>query len=112
VIRNLPTGVRSRSESASLADVAASIRSSHLLFMADAISCGSAEHAFLPSILGLLANSLDLVRSCFGHRLFCVMEDFLGLPVFSRRCMGGKVEERPGGDLDSIEGSSSRGLGG
>lgn len=49
--RRLPTGVRSRSESASLADVAASIRSSHLLFIADAIPCGSAEKAFLPSTL-------------------------------------------------------------
>ncbi len=106
--KDLPTGVRSRSESASLADVAASIRSSHLLFIADAIPCGSADKAFLPSMLSLLAYSLDLVRSCFGFRLFCVIEDFLGLPVFSRRCVGGRVEERPGGDLDNMEGRSSR----
>lgn len=106
--QKLRTGVRSRSESASLADVAASMRSSHLLFITDATPCGSAENAFLPSILSRRACSLDLVRSCFSLRLFCVMEDLLGLPAFSRRCIGGRVEERPGGDRDKIEGRSSR----
>ena len=50
------TGVKSRSESASVADVAASIRSSHLLPIAAAAAPpgGSAEKAFLPSILSLL----------------------------------------------------------
>lgn len=67
------TGVISRSESA---EVAASMSSSHRL---EAGPCGSAENAFLPSILILLAWSLDLVRSCFGFRLFWVTEDFRGL---------------------------------
>lgn len=105
------TGVRSRSESASFADVAASMRSTHLLPMADAGPCGSAENAFLPSILNRRAYSLDLVLSCFGFRLFWVMEDFRGLAGLSLLCTGGKVEERSGGDLDKIDGSSSRGLG-
>ena len=54
-IRRL-TGVRSRSESASVAEVAASIRSSHLLPIAAAAAApgGSAENAFLPSMLNLL----------------------------------------------------------
>lgn len=49
------TGVRSRSESASVAEVAASIRSSHLLPIAAATAApgGSAENAFLPSMLNL-----------------------------------------------------------
>jgi len=48
-----PTGVKSRSESASVADVAASIKSSHLLPIAAAAAApgGSAEKAFLPSML-------------------------------------------------------------
>lgn len=45
------TGVRSRSESASLAEVAASMRSSHRLPMTVAALCGSAEKAFRPSML-------------------------------------------------------------
>ena len=50
------TGVMSRSESASVAEVAASIRSSHLLPMTAAAAApgGSAENAFLPSTLNLL----------------------------------------------------------
>lgn len=36
------------------------------------------------------------------------MEVLLGFPTFSRRCIGGRVEERPGGDRDIMEGSSSR----
>ena len=50
------TGVISRSESASVAEVAASIRSSHLLPIAAAAAApgGSAENAFLPSMLNLL----------------------------------------------------------
>lgn len=49
------TGVRSRSESASVAEVAASIKSSHLLPIAAAAAApgGSAENAFLPSMLSL-----------------------------------------------------------
>lgn len=105
------TGVRSRSESASFADVAASMRSTHLLPIADAAPCGSAEKAFLPSILSRRACSLDLVLSCLGFRLFCVMDDFRALAGLSLLCIGGNVDERPGGDLANIEGSSSRGLG-
>ena len=71
------TGVRSRSESASFADVAASIRSSHRLPMAN--TGGSAENAFLPSTLSLLANSFDFVLSCFGFRAFWVTDDLRGL---------------------------------
>ena len=67
------TAVISRSESA---EVAASMSSSHRL---DAGPCGSAKKAFLPSVLILLAFSLDLVRSCFAIRLFRVTEDFRGL---------------------------------
>ena len=50
------TGVISRSESASVAEVAASIRSSHRLPIAAAAAApgGSAENAFLPSMLNLL----------------------------------------------------------
>lgn len=102
------TGVRSRSESASLADVAASIRSSHRLPIAEA---GSAEKAFRPSILSLRAYSFDMLLSCFGRRLFFVMEDFRGLVGLSRFCIGGNVDDRPGGERDMIEGRSSLGLG-
>lgn len=113
------TGVISRSESASVADVAASIRSSHLLPIAAAAAApgGSAENAFLPSILNLPENSFDLVFSCLGLRLFWVIEDFRGLLPFSFLCIdsflcsGGKVVERPGGECAIIEGSNSRGLG-
>lgn len=49
------TGVRSRSESASLAEVAASMRSSQRLPMTVAALWGSAEKAFRPSMLILLA---------------------------------------------------------
>jgi len=114
----VPTGVRSRSESASVADVAASIRSSHLLPMAATAAApgGSAENAFLPSMLNRLW-SFDFILSCFGFRLFCVIEDFRGLAglsflIDSFLCNGGKVEERTdGGECASIEGKSSLGLG-
>ena len=43
---------------------------------------GSAENAFLPSMLSLRVWSFDLVRSCLGFRLFCVMEDLRGLLGF------------------------------
>ena len=113
------TGVISRSESASVADVAASIRSSHLLPIAAAAAApgGSAENAFLPSILNLPENSFDLVFSCLGLRLFWVIEDFRGLLPFSFLCIdsflcsGGNVVERPGGECAIIEGSNSLGLG-
>ena len=113
------TGVISRSESASVADVAASIRSSHLLPIAAAAAApgGSAENAFLPSILNLAENSFDFVFSCLGLRLFWVIEDFRGLLPFSFLCIesflcsGGKVVERPGGECAIIEGSNSLGLG-
>lgn len=49
------TGVRSRSESASLAEVAASIRSSQRLPITVAALWGSAEKALRPSILILRA---------------------------------------------------------
>lgn len=104
------TGVRSRSSSASVADVAASMRSSHRLPSADAALCGSAEKAFLPSMLILLACSLDLVLSCLGFRAFCVIDDFRGRAGLSLRWMGGNVDDRSGGDRAMIEGSSSRGL--
>lgn len=79
------TGVRSRSSSASVADVAASMRSSHRLPSAEAALCGSAEKAFRPSMLILLACSLDLVLSCWGFRAFCVMDDFRGRAGLSLR---------------------------
>ena len=109
----------SRSESASVAEVAASIRSSHLLPIAAAAAApgGSAENAFLPSMLSLLEKSFDLVLSCLGFRLVWVIEDFRGLLAFSFLCVesflcnGGKVEERPGGEWAIIEGSNSLGLG-
>lgn len=112
------TGVRSRSESTSVADVAASIKSSHLLPLAAAATApgGSAEKAFRPSMLSLLECSFDLVFSCFGFLLFCVIEDLRGLAGLSLfkdsfLCMGGRVDERSGGECANIEGRSSRGLG-
>ena len=102
------TGVRSRSDSASLADAAASTRSSHREPLDAAI--GSAENAFRPSMLSLRAYSLDLPLSCFGLCWLLEMDDFRGLVALSRRWMGGRVDDRPGGDRDSIDGSSSRGL--
>ena len=102
------TGVKSRSESASLADVAASMRSSQRLPMAEA---GSAEKAFRPSILNLRAYSFDIPLSCFGRLLAFVMEDFRGLVGLSRFWIGGSVEDRPGGERDIIDGKSSLGLG-
>ena len=62
-------------------------------------------------MLNLLAYSLDFVRSCFGLREFCVMEDFRGRLGLGVLCKGGRVEDRPGGECDITEGSSSRGLG-
>lgn len=84
------------------------MRSSHRLPIAEA---GSAEKAFRPSILSLRAYSFDIPLSCFGRRLFFVMEDFRGLAGLSRFCIGGSVDDRPGGERDIIEGSSSLGLG-
>ena len=110
VYRRFRTGVRSRSSSASVADVAASMRSSHRFPSAEAALCGSAEKAFLPSILILLACSLDLVLSCLGFRAFCVIDDLRGRAGLSLRWMGGNVDDLSGGDLAIIEGSSSRGL--
>ena len=113
-------GVRSLSESASVADAAASTRSSHLLpINASLAPGGSAEKAFLPSrliLLEKLEKSLEVFFSCFGFLLFSVMEDFRGLAglfllIDSFLCSGGKVEERPGGECAIIDGSSSRGLG-
>ena len=102
------TGVKSRSESASLADVAASIRSSHRLPIAEA---GSAEKAFRPSILNLRAYSFDIPLSCFGRRLFLVIDDFRGRVGLSLFCIGGRVDDRPGGERDIMDGRSSLGLG-
>jgi len=102
------TGVRSRSESASLAEVAASMRSSQRFPIADA---GSAESAFRPSILSLRACSLDMPLPCFGRRSLLVMEDLRGLAGLSRFWMGGSVDDRPGGERDIMDGRSSRGLG-
>ena len=107
-MRNLLTGVRSRSESASLADVAASMRSSQRLPMA---ATGSAENAFRPSMLNLRAYSFDMPLSCLGRRLFFVIEDFRGRVGFSRFCIGGKVDDLPGGERDMMDGRSSLGLG-
>lgn len=95
-----------------MADVAASRRSSHLLLWATAAGpYGSAESAFLPSILSRLPYSIDLLRSCLGFRLFWVIEDFRGLGGLSFLCNGGNVEDLPGGERAMIEGSSSRGRG-
>ena len=95
------------------------MRSSHLLPIAAAAATpgGSAENAFLPSMLNLLEKSFDFVLSCLGFRLLWVIEDFRGLLTFSLRCIGslvwigGSVEERPGGECAIIEGSNSLGLG-
>jgi hypothetical protein len=103
------TGVKSRSSSASVAEVAASIKSSQRLPWTQAAVGGSAENAFRPSILIRLANSFDFVLSCFDLRAFCVMDDFLGLDTLSLRWIGGRVDERPGGEWPKIDGSSSRG---
>ena len=100
--------MRSRSESASLADVAASIRSSQRFPIADA---GSAETAFRPSRLSLRACSFDMPLPCFGRRSLLVMDDLRGLAGLSRFWIGGKVDDRPGGERDMIDGRSSLGLG-
>lgn len=102
------TGVRSRSDSASLADVAASMRSSHREPLVAAM--GSAENAFRPSMLSLRAYSFDRCLSCFDLCWPFEMEDFLGLVAFSRFWIGGNVDDRPGGDRERIEGNNSRGL--
>ena len=65
--------------------------------------------ALRPSILSRRANSFDLFLSCFPFLAFCPTEDFRGRLALSRRCIGGSVVDRPGGDEDSIEGKSSRG---
>jgi hypothetical protein len=100
------TGVKSRSESASLADVAASIKSSHREPVDENRLGGSAEKAFRPSIL-ILLTSFDFVLSCFGLRAFWVTEFLRGLGL----CIGGRVVDLPGGELAIIDGRSSRGLG-
>lgn len=102
------TGVKSRSSSTSVADVAASIKSSHLFPCTQAAVCGSADSAFRSFRLPRRPNSLDLVRSCFGFRALCVMDDLRGRCTLLR-CNGGKVDERPGGEWPRIDGSSSRG---
>lgn len=86
------------------------MRSSHRLPSTEAAPWGSAEKAFLPSTLTLLACSLDLVRSCLGFRAFCVMDDLRGRAGLSLRWIGGNVDDLSGGDRAIIEGSSSRGL--
>jgi hypothetical protein len=92
--------VRSRSESASLAEVAASMRSSQRLYWL----AGSAEEA-LPR-LSRLEYSFDFVLSCFGLRAW-VRDDFRGRDLGT----GGRVVDLPGGDLAIIDGNSSRGRG-
>lgn len=79
ILESLLTGVKSRSESASLADVAASIRSSQREPVAEATFGGSAEKALRPSRLILLEYSFDFVLSCFGLRAFWVTDGFRGL---------------------------------
>ena len=49
-----------------------------------------------------LAYSFDFVLSCLGF-LACVKDDFLGRDLGT----GGKVVDRPGGDLAIIDGSNS-----
>lgn len=66
---------------------------------------GSAEKAFRRSILILLACSFDVVLSCLGLRAFCVIDDLRGLAL----CIGGRVEDLPGGDRANVDGRSSRG---
>ena len=61
-------------------------------------------------MLNLRAYSLDLPLSCFDLCWLFVIEDLRGLVALSRFCIGGKVDDRPGGDLDNMDGSSSRGL--
>jgi hypothetical protein len=100
------TGVRSRLSS-SVAEAAASIRSSHRLPNSAAAVCGSAEYAFRSWLIRRLF-SFDLVRSCFGLRAFWPTEDLRGRFGFMDRGAGGRVEERPGGDLAIDEGSNSR----
>ena len=104
--------MRSRSESASFADAAASTRSSHLDPMEDIALGGSAEKAFRPSLLTLLVWSLDFLLSCFGKRAVCeseglVREGLRGLGLWN----GGSVVERPGGELAMMDGRSSLGRG-
>lgn len=74
-----------RSSSASVADVAASIKSSHRLPCAHAAVCGSAERALRSPRLGRRPNSFDLGRSCFGFRADCEMDDLRGRENLSRR---------------------------
>ncbi len=103
------TGVKSRSSSASVADVAASIKSSQRFPWTQAAVGGSADIALRPSMLNLRENSFDFVRSCFAFRAFWPTDDFRGLCSFPLRCIGGNDEYRPGGECASIEGNSSLG---
>jgi hypothetical protein len=96
------------SSSASVAEVAASIRSSHRLPCAQAAVWGSAESALRSPRLGRRPYSFDLVRSCFSLR---EIDDLRGRGSLSRRWIGGSVDERPGGEWLRIEGRSSRGRG-
>jgi len=66
------------SSSASVAEVAASIRSSQRLPCAHAAVCGSAERALRSLRLGRRPNSFDFRRSYLGFRADCVMEDLRG----------------------------------
>lgn len=99
------------SSSTSVAEVAASIRSSQRLPCAHAAVWGSAERALRSPRLGRRPNSFDLGRSCLGFRADCVMDDLRGRESLSLRWIGGKVEERPGGEWLRIEGRSPRGRG-
>lgn len=87
-----------RSSSTSVAEVAASMRSSQRLPCAHAAVCGSAERALRSPKLGRLPKSFDRGRSCFGFRADCEMDDLRWRETFSFRWMGGRVDERPGGE--------------
>jgi hypothetical protein len=100
------TGVKSRSSSTSVAEVAASMRSSHRFPCTHAAVCGSADKALRSLTLERRPNSRDLLRSCFGRRPDWVREPLRGRG--GRLWMGGSVEERPGGEWARMDGRSSR----
>lgn len=103
------TGVRSSSIS-SVADAAASIKSSHRF---PKLVDGSTDCAFLSkkSSSRIRRNQSAAVPRdlCFLWPLLLI-DCFRGRPVPTGRCSGGKVEERPGGELERIDGSRSRRL--
>ena len=103
------TGVRSSSIS-SVADAAASIKSSHRF---PKLADGSADCAFLSekSSSRIRRNQSAAVPRdlCFLWPLLLI-DCFLGRPVPVGRCSGGRVEERPGGELERMDGSRSRRL--